>query len=77
MVLLGGIQTVMGPIVGAAAFHSIKDFFMPLTDFWRLFLGISIITMVLAFPRGIAGARMLLSERKVRANGAVEAGARP
>ena len=36
----GGIQTVMGPLVGAAFFHSIKDFFMPLTDFWRFFLGL-------------------------------------
>ncbi|MCX7341145.1 MAG: ABC transporter permease [Hyphomicrobiales bacterium] len=63
MVLLGGIQTVMGPLVGAAAFHSIKDFFMPLTDFWRMFLGASIILMVLVFPRGIAGAASLLTDR--------------
>jgi branched-chain amino acid transport system permease protein len=64
MVLLGGIQTVVGPLAGAAAFHSIKDFFMPLTDFWRLFLGASIILMVLAFPRGIAGAASLLIDRR-------------
>jgi branched-chain amino acid transport system permease protein len=56
MILTGGIQTVMGPLVGAAFFHSIKDFFMPLTDFWRFFLGASIITMVLLFPRGLVGA---------------------
>jgi branched-chain amino acid transport system permease protein len=55
MVLLGGIQTVMGPLVGAAAFHAVKDFFMPLTDFWRFFLGLTIIAMVLVFPRGIVG----------------------
>jgi branched-chain amino acid transport system permease protein len=45
----------MGPLVGAAAFHAVKDFFMPLTDFWRFFLGLTIIGMVLVFPRGIAG----------------------
>jgi branched-chain amino acid transport system permease protein len=56
MILVGGIQTVMGPLIGAAAFHSVKDFFMPLTDFWRFFLGLSIIAMVLLFPRGLAGA---------------------
>ena len=55
MVLVGGIQTVMGPLVGAAAFHSIKDFVMPLTFYWRLLLGLSIIAIVLAFPRGIVG----------------------
>jgi len=55
MLLLGGIQSVLGPIAGAAAFHAVKDFFMPLTDHWRLFLGLSIIAMVLVFPRGLAG----------------------
>jgi branched-chain amino acid transport system permease protein len=55
MVLVGGIQTVMGPLVGAAVFHSIKDFVMPLTFYWRLLLGLSIIGIVLAFPRGIVG----------------------
>ena len=56
MILLGGIQTVMGPVIGAAAFHSIKDVFMPLTDSWRFFLGASIIALVLTFPRGLGGA---------------------
>jgi branched-chain amino acid transport system permease protein len=56
MILLGGMQTVMGAVVGAAAFHAIKDVFMPLTDFWRFFLGASIIALVLIFPRGLAGA---------------------
>ena len=56
MILLGGLQTVMGAVVGAAAFHAIKDVFMPLTDFWRFFLGASIIALVLIFPRGLAGA---------------------
>jgi branched-chain amino acid transport system permease protein len=73
MVLVGGIQTVMGPLVGAAAFHSIKDFVMPLTFYWRLLLGLSIIAIVLIFPRGIVGgvdgaralyARFAAGERK-------------
>jgi branched-chain amino acid transport system permease protein len=52
---------------------------MPLTDFWRLFLGLSIITMVLAFPRGIAGASALLTDARARAASPppAEAGARP
>lgn len=64
MVLVGGIQTVIGPLVGAALFHSVKDFFMPLTDFWRLFLGLSIIAMVLVFPQGVAGAAARWSGRR-------------
>jgi branched-chain amino acid transport system permease protein len=55
MTLLGGVQTVIGPLAGAAAFHSIRDFFMPHTDFWRLLLGLAIIAIVLAVPRGIIG----------------------
>lgn len=64
MILLGGIQTVMGPVVGAAAFHAIKDVFMPLTDFWRFFLGASIIALVLIFPRGLGGAYGALRRRE-------------
>ena len=63
MILLGGLQTVMGAVVGAATFHAIKDVFMPLTDFWRFFLGASIIALVLIFPRGLAGAYALLRRR--------------
>jgi len=55
MVLAGGIQTVLGPLLGAAAFHSVKDFFMPLTDYWRLLLGTAIVAMVLVAPRGLLG----------------------
>jgi branched-chain amino acid transport system permease protein len=56
MVLLGGIQTVMGPLVGAAVLHSLKDQIMPLTELWRMMLGLSIIAMVLLFPNGLVGA---------------------
>jgi len=56
MILLGGIQTVMGAVAGAAAFHSIRDAVMPLTDHWRLLLGLAIIALVLLFPRGLGGA---------------------
>ncbi len=55
MLLLGGIQTVMGPLVGAAALHTLRDWIMPLTPLWRLLLGLSIIAMVLIFPRGLVG----------------------
>jgi branched-chain amino acid transport system permease protein len=55
MVLLGGIQTVTGPIVGAAVLHLVRDAVMPLTDYWRAILGLVIITLVLLFPQGIVG----------------------
>lgn len=55
MLLLGGIQTVTGPLVGAGALHVLRDQIMPLTSLWRLLLGLSIIAMVLLFPRGLVG----------------------
>jgi branched-chain amino acid transport system permease protein len=63
MTLLGGVQTVLGALVGAAAFHAIRDFLLPLTDHWRLLLGLAIVAIVLAFPRGIVGAALDLRQR--------------
>ena len=35
MVLLGGVDTLTGPIVGAAAFTWLRDVLARETDFWR------------------------------------------
>ena len=56
MVLLGGVQTMSGPIVGALAYTGLYDVLIRATDLWRLFLGLAVIILVLAFPQGIAGA---------------------
>ncbi|MGY2051035.1 ABC transporter permease [Methylobacterium sp. JK268] len=66
MVLIGGIRTLMGPLLGAAFLHVLKDAVMPLTTSWRLLLGLAIIATVLLFPRGLAGAADLLSPRSRR-----------
>jgi branched-chain amino acid transport system permease protein len=62
MVLLGGIQTLTGPIVGAAVFAFLQDSVMRQTTFWRGLLGAVILLLVLVFPGGIVGA---LSKRMV------------
>jgi branched-chain amino acid transport system permease protein len=56
MVLLGGIQTLTGPIVGASVFATLQDTVMRQTEYWRALLGIVILLLVLAFPQGIVGA---------------------
>ena len=56
MVLLGGVQTLSGPVVGAAVFHTLNTEMVRHTEYWRLLLGVSIILLVLIFPMGIAGA---------------------
>ena len=56
MVLLGGVQTMAGPIVGALAYTGLYDGLLRFTELWRLVLGAAIVVLVLAFPDGIAGA---------------------
>ena len=56
MVLLGGVQTLTGPLAGAAAFTWLQDTIARNTDYWRALLGLTILVIVLAFPRGIVGA---------------------
>lgn len=63
MVLLGGMQTVVGPIVGAVSFTWLHDTVARGTDFWRAMLGGIILLLVLLFPRGIAGTIKRLFER--------------
>jgi branched-chain amino acid transport system permease protein len=63
MVLLGGINTVVGPLAGAAVLHTLKDQIMPMTEFWRMILGFTIIALVLLFPSGLVGAAETLRER--------------
>ncbi|PWC33478.1 ABC transporter permease [Azospirillum sp. TSO35-2] len=55
MVLMGGIQTVTGPLAGAAVFHLLWSEVMSATDWWRLILGLVIVALVLVFPKGIVG----------------------
>jgi branched-chain amino acid transport system permease protein len=55
MVLLGGIQTLAGPVVGAVTFTWLHDTVARNTDYWRAMLGAIILLLVLLFPQGIAG----------------------
>jgi branched-chain amino acid transport system permease protein len=64
MVLLGGIQTLTGPIIGASVYAVLQDTVMRQTEYWRALLGIIILVLVLAFPQGIAGAFAALSRKR-------------
>ncbi|MBE7418233.1 MAG: ABC transporter permease [Ideonella sp.] len=55
MVLLGGVQTLAGPWVGAVTFTWLQDAMARNTEYWRALLGGVILLLVLAFPMGIAG----------------------
>ena len=55
MVLLGGMQQLAGPLVGAAAFTWLHDSVARATDYWRALLGGIMLALVLLFPQGISG----------------------
>ncbi len=63
MVLLGGIQTLSGPIVGASVFAVLQDLVMQQTEYWHALLGGIILVLVLAFPAGLAGGFLRLTAR--------------
>jgi branched-chain amino acid transport system permease protein len=63
MVLLGGVQTLTGPLWGAALFIWLEDTVSRSFDYWRAAIGAVILVLVLAFPQGVAG---FMKERFVR-----------
>ncbi|AGB17015.1 branched-chain amino acid ABC-type transport system, permease component [Halovivax ruber XH-70] len=53
MVLLGGMGTLYGPILGAFTFFGLEELLMDHTDRWRLLLGTVFILFVIFLPRGL------------------------
>jgi len=63
MVLLGGIQTLTGPLWGAVLFTWLQDAVARGIDYWRAVIGGVILLLVLVFPQGVTG---FLRERFAR-----------
>jgi branched-chain amino acid transport system permease protein len=63
MVLLGGVNTWVGPLVGAVTFTALQDSLARSTDYWRAVLGATMLLLVLVFPQGIAGSLQALWQR--------------
>ena len=55
MVLLGGVQTLTGPVWGASLFTWLEDSLAREIEYWRAAIGAVIVLLVLAFPQGVAG----------------------
>ncbi len=61
MVVLGGVGTLFGPILGAILYAAVEEVLKTgswvgkIADHWSLALGIFLIAAVLAAPRGLAG----------------------
>ncbi len=68
MVLLGGVQTLAGPVVGAAAFTWLHDTVARNTEYWRALMGVIMLVLVLLAPQGIAGYAQALWARMALKN---------
>jgi branched-chain amino acid transport system permease protein len=55
MVLLGGVQALAGAPLGAAVYKVLDTVVTRYTAYWQMVLGVILLTLVLAFPRGIVG----------------------
>ena len=66
MVLLGGVQTMAGPVVGAGFFTWLQDLIAREFQYWRAALGFTILVLVLAFPQGVAGSLKRLFVKEAR-----------
>jgi len=56
MVLLGGLNALFGPLIGAATFTWLQDALARNTQYWRAMVGVGILALVLLFPQGLGGA---------------------
>jgi branched-chain amino acid transport system permease protein len=54
-VLLGGVETLTGPVVGAGLFTWLRDLLARETDYWRAVFGLVILLIVVLFPQGLVG----------------------
>ena len=62
MVLIGGVQTLVGPVVGAFTFVVLEDR-LSTFEFWRAVFGLIIIGVCIAMPQGIAGSARTVMAR--------------
>ena len=64
MLILGGIGSLRGAVLGAVAFTLLKELFQlepllgPLASHWQMTLGVTIIAFVALLPHGLIGMRM-------------------
>ena len=61
MIVLGGMRSFFGPLLGVIIFVVAQDYLSSLTGNWMSFIGMMFVLIVLLFPTGVLG----LFERRV------------
>ncbi len=67
MVILGGMGTLIGPILGAVSLMFLEEIFQTLTKHWQLLIGSVIVLVALYLPGGLAGLLPRLNLRPKKA----------
>ncbi len=55
MAVMGGMRTFWGPLLGAAVFVVLQNYFSSITLNWLFFVGLLFVLVVMFFPRGLLG----------------------
>ena len=63
-VMIGGIGTLVGPIIGGAFFTILRDKVSSVVSWYFIVIGVVLIVIVLFMPRGLLGLRGLVSGRR-------------
>jgi branched-chain amino acid transport system permease protein len=66
-VMIGGLGTLVGPIIGGAFFTILRDKVSSVVDWYFIVIGLVLIVIVLFMPRGLLGLRRLFARRPGRA----------
>ena len=53
--VMGGMRAFWGPLVGAVLFVMLQDYVSSMTTNWMFFVGLTFVSVVLFFPRGLMG----------------------
>ncbi|SUZ57503.1 uncharacterized protein METZ01_LOCUS10357 [marine metagenome] len=60
MIVLGGLGTLFGPVIGAVAFLFLEEFLSGITEYWQLIFGPMLVLVVIFARGGIDGMLVLL-----------------
>jgi branched-chain amino acid transport system permease protein len=69
--LMGGRNTVYGPLIGAAIYVAMKDYVSYYTDMWMLIVAVILVTIVIVIPEGILqiGGRLFSGRMRTGSSG--------
>jgi branched-chain amino acid transport system permease protein len=68
MLILGGLGTLVGAVIGTFSYVLLQEWFSGLTKHWQLLMGLFIIGAVLVFPQGLVGVPATFSRWRAARN---------